>query len=158
MRTVRILAFGSRGWADLRAVDRVLLDSWHDATQLGYEAIEVVEGTAPGADDSCGAWAERHRVHGVRHRPVAADWDGPCRPACRPGHRRSRPAGGTWCPSAGGYRNQDMVNLRPAAAVMFILPCTRPGCRRRQPHDSHGSADCRRRCLVAGVPVRRVPP
>lgn len=152
-----VLGFGSRAFTDTALVGQVLLETWHDALQAGYSGITVMEGGADGADAACAAWAIRHRHHGVGHLMVEADWEGPCPPSCPPGHRRTRRDGAEFCPAAGGRRNQAMVDRRPLLALAFILPCTRPGCRRPRPHDSHGTADCLRRLNAAHIPVRRFP-
>jgi len=42
------------------------------------------------------------------------------RPSCPPGHRRVRPDGSDYCPSAGPNRNADMVaSLRPGRDVVI---------------------------------------
>lgn len=138
-----VLALGSRRWTDVPTIHDVLLDTWHDARQDGYCGIEVMEGTADGADRMCGEWAEARFDDGVAHLPVAADWEGPCAAACPPNHRKTRRDGTEYCPLAGHRRNQNMVDRTPLIALAF------------QVGDSTGTADCIRRADKAGVPVRR---
>lgn len=152
-----VLGLGSRTATDAALVDRVMTETWHDALQDGYSGITVMQGTAEGADALFGAWAVAREPYGVGHLPVAADWDGPCAPECPAGHRRPRRDGATYCPTAGHRRNQQMADLGPLLALALILPCTRPGCRKPQPHDSHGTTDCLRRLTAAHIPVRRFP-
>ncbi len=137
-----VLALGSRAWTDRSTIHDALLETWHDARQDGYCGIEVMEGTADGADTLAGQWAEAHREDGVGHLPVAADWEGPCSPACRPGHRKPR-RGTTYCPTAGHRRNQHMVDQQPVIGLAFQVGA------------STGTADCIRRLENASVPVRR---
>lgn len=139
-----VLGLGSRAWTDRTLINATCLDTWHDATQLGYDAIEVMEGTAGGADTMFGDWAKAHRTHGVAHKPMAADWEAPCPPECKPGHRRTRRNGTTYCPTAGHRRNQHMVDQQPLLAIAA------------QVGNSTGTADCLRRLKTAGIPVRRI--
>ncbi len=84
-----------------------------------------------------GTWADRNGIL-VRERP--ADWDGPCGPECRPGHRRRNRRSTEYCPLAGHRRNQQMVDEHPVLFVGFSY--------RR----SSGTADCLRRARAAGIP------
>lgn len=138
-----VLGLGSRSWTDRDLIDDVLTETWHDARQDGYCGIEVMEGTAPGADEMCGAWAEARFDQGVGHLSIEADWEGPCAATCRPGHRRTRRDGTEFCPTAGPRRNQVMVDHRPLIALAF------------QVGESSGTADCLRRLKDAGIPTRR---
>ncbi|MET4670761.1 SLOG family protein [Streptomyces sp. PvR018] len=140
-----VLGLGSRAWTDRTAIDTALTEVWHDARQDGYSGIEVMEGTAPGADRMCGDWAKARFEHGVGHLPVEADWEGPCPDSCPPGHRRTRRDDTEFCPLAGHRRNQNMVDRRPLIALAF------------QVGESTGTADCLRRLKKAGIPTRRWP-
>ncbi|KIF66257.1 hypothetical protein HY68_36735 [Streptomyces sp. AcH 505] len=148
----RILITGPRTLTDTQLVANTLLQTWHDAIQDGYDGILITHGTAEGADDLSDQWA---LSNGIPRDPHPSDWEGPCSPQCPPGHRRPR-AGRDYCPTAGHRRNQHMVDLQPRLCVAFIRPCTRATCRKPQPHDSHGTADCIRRAKKAGLPVLRV--
>ena len=138
-----VLGLGSRTWTDRDLIDDVLTETWHDARQDGYCGIEVMEGTAPGADEMCGAWAKARFDQGVGHLPIEADWEGPCATTCRSGHRRTRRDGTEFCPNAGPRRNQVMVDHQPLIALAF------------QVGESAGTADCLRRLAAAGIPTRR---
>jgi hypothetical protein len=139
---LRVLGTGSREFTDRGLIDLVFMDCWHDATQLGADGIEVVEGEAGGADTLMREWAE---ANGVVVDPVPAAWEA-CGPECPagPGHRRQRWDGSEYCLTAGHRRNQLMVDRGAAVAVGFLvpgLPCK-------------GTRDCLRRAEAAGIPVR----
>ncbi|MEU5043239.1 SLOG family protein [Streptomyces griseorubiginosus] len=146
---------GSRFYPHRGRLEDTLLDVWHDALQVGYTGIELMQGCAEGADTIGRDWA----VHnGILVRDRAADWEGPCAPDCRPGHRRTRRGGATFCPQAGHRRNQGMVDEQPVLFVAAPAYCTLPRCRSARPHYSHGTADCIRRAEAAGIPVHKITP
>lgn len=148
----RILVTASRSWRDARAVRFALEAASLDA--LGREVI-VVHGAADGGD----TLAHLAAVDlGFTPEPHPADWEGPCRPECRPGHRRRRRDGTLYCPAAGDYRNQEMADLGADTCVAFLMPCTDRRCRNPRPHDSHGATDCAKRAKAAGIDVRPVRP
>jgi hypothetical protein len=128
---------GSRLWPDPQRLEDTLEGVWHDALQIGYTEIELMHGTADGADTIGDQWARRNGLL-VRERP--ADWDGPCGPECPPGHRRRNRRGTEYCPLAGHRRNQQMVDERP---LLFVAASYRK---------SSGTADCLRRARKAGIP------
>jgi hypothetical protein len=140
---------GSRLWPDVPLLETTLYLVWHDALQLGYTGIELMHGCAEGADTHGDTWARRNGIP-VRERP--ADWEAPCASDCKPGHRRPRRDGATFCPQAGHRRNQQMVDERPALFVAAATWCALPKCRTARPHHSHGTADCLRRIRKAGIP------
>ncbi|MFJ4473187.1 SLOG family protein [Streptomyces sp. NPDC089424] len=144
---------GSRGWTDIQLLEDTLLDTRHDARQIGYDDIELMQGCAEGADTLAGQWALRNGIL-VRERP--ADWEGSCAPTCQPGHRRRRRGGGDYCPVAGHRRNQDMVDERPAIFLAFSSRCTAPRCANKPVHGSHGTDDCLRRARAASIPDRTI--
>ncbi|MGW2384365.1 SLOG family protein [Streptomyces sp. NPDC001658] len=144
---------GSRQWPDVPLLETTLFLVWHDALQIGYTGIELMQGCADGADTIGDQWAKRNGIL-VRERP--ADWEGPCAPDCRPGHRRTRRGGATFCPQAGHRRNQSMVDEQPVLFVAAPAYCTLPRCRSARPHYSHGTADCIRRAEAAGIPVHTI--
>ncbi|MFD9443454.1 DUF2493 domain-containing protein [Streptomyces sp. NPDC060001] len=153
MATALIALTGSRAWPDPKLLEDTLLYVWHDALQIGYTSIELMQGCADGADTIGGLWARRNGIP-VRERP--ADWDGPCGPDCQPGHRRRNRRGSEFCPLAGHRRNQQMVDEHPLLFVAAPVRCTAAKCRPLPPHDSHGTADCIRRAEAAGIPVYRL--
>lgn len=128
---------GSRKWPDIPLLEDTLLNVWHDALQLGYTGIELMHGCADGADTIGDQWAI---ANGILRRRRPADWDGPCAPDCRPGHRRRNRRGTDYCPMAGHRRNQQMVDERP---VLFVAA---------HHANSSGTADCLRRARKAGIP------
>jgi len=150
----RLLVTGSRTWRDAHAVTFALDAASLDA--LGREVIVVHGACEEGAD----LLADRAaRDLGFTVEPHPADWESPCRPECKPGHRRRRRDGTDYCPAAGNYRNEEMVRLGADVCLCFVMPCARPGwCSRRGPHDSHGASDCAERAEKAGIPVRRFRP
>lgn len=132
---------GSRKWPDVPLLETTLYLVWHDALQLGYSGIELMQGCADGADTIGREWGLRNGIL-VRDRP--ADWEGPCGPECKPGHRRRNRHGTEYCPLAGHRRNQQMVDERPA---LFVAASHQ---------DSSGTADCSRRAKKAGIPVHTI--
>ncbi|WP_329390098.1 hypothetical protein [Streptomyces sp. NBC_01716] len=142
-RLALVLGLGSRAWIDRDLIGWALTEAWHDALQDGYTGIDVMEGTAPGADRMCGEWAEARLGDSIAHTPVEADWEGPCADNCPPDHRKTRRDGTDYCPWAGHRRNQNMVDRKPLLAMAF------------QVGNSTGTADCLRRLSKAGIPARR---
>lgn len=144
---------GPRAWTEVQRLEDALLDVWHDALQDGYDGIELMQGCAEGADTIGGQWARRN---GILVRERHADWEGPCGPDCRPGHRRRNRRGIEFCPQAGHRRNQQMVDEKPVLFVAATMRCTARKCAGKPPHDSHGAADCIRRATAAGIPLLTV--
>lgn len=107
----------------------------HTLCQMPRDAV-LVHGVASGADNLCAEWWAEIQEREVDPHPAA--WDAPCRPSCKPGHRRPR-RGGTYCPAAGNYRNQEMVDSGLDLLIAF------PG--------GSGTADMIRRARTAGVRV-----
>ncbi|WP_329474206.1 DUF2493 domain-containing protein (plasmid) [Streptomyces sp. NBC_01723] len=139
--TVRVLVTGSRSWGNHKTVADALLDAWHDTTQtISPEArFRVVHGDCPnGADALAKQWA---LDNGLDHEPHPADWSAPCDASCPPGHRKTSPRHGDYCPLAGHRRNQLMVSKRADLVLAF----------RR--NNSRGTTDCIRRAKRAGIPV-----
>lgn len=123
---MRFAVTGGRDYDDRAAVLNALADLPRDAV--------LVQGEAAGADSLArDVWAG---FLGREQEPHPADWSGPCRPSCAPGHRRRD---GSYCPAAGVYRNQEMVDSGLDLVIAF------PGGR--------GTADMVRRSLAAGVKV-----
>jgi hypothetical protein len=131
----RILVTGSRNWTDRDAIEaRLLLHSAGRGTILVHGACPT--GADQIADEIASAWPwmiERH----------PADWSGPCRPECPPGHRRRDPqrGSGSYCPLAGHYRNQEMVDQGADVVLAFQL------------NHSRGTQDCITRARAAGLIV-----
>lgn len=104
----------------------------------------IVHGDARGADRLFGEITKRWGWGTEAH---AADWDAECRDECSHGPRRSRKRGsGTYCPAAGDYRNQLMVDL----GADFAVAAYKRGAK------NAGTSDCVRRIRAAGIDVKRV--
>ena len=127
---MRFAVTGGRHFHDRAMVIRVLCEMPEDAV--------MVNGMAPGADALC---AQVWRGWGRTVDPFPADWGGPCRDSCEPGHRKPRRGGGSYCPAAGHYRNQAMVDSGIEELVAL------PG--------GNGTADMTARSVAAGVKVRQ---
>lgn len=97
-------------------------------------------GDASGADT---VFAEIAASWGWAVVACAADWSGPCRDACKPGHRRPRRGGGTYCPRAGHDRNQGMVDEGADCGVAALKAGAR----------NAGTRDCIARMEAAGIDV-----
>jgi len=135
----RILITGSRKFCDYDiALTALSAVRW----EFGPHFV-VVHGDADGADRLLAEMAEARGVETEAH---AADWAGPCRDTCKPGHRRRRRDGSTYCPAAGGYRNQGMVDLGADLMLAFLVPPSVSPCT--------GTRDAARRAKAAGIPVR----
>lgn len=136
--TARILVTGSRAWSstlEMRRVIRGALD------EFGADAT-IVHGNARGADRLAalvGGWfgapIERHD----------ADWTVPCRAECSHGPRPKR-YGRDYCPAAGDYRNQLMVDLGADVMLAFLVPPSVSPCK--------GTRDCMARARAAKIPIR----
>lgn len=123
---MRFAVTGGRDYDDREAVLSALADLPRDAV--------LVQGEAAGADSLAReVWSG---FLGREQEPHPADWSGPCQLSCAPGHRRRN---GSYCPAAGVYRNQEMVDSGLDLVIAF------PGGR--------GTADMVRRSLAAGVKV-----
>lgn len=149
---MRVLVCGGRDYSDIKKVRAelefvreysVFCDSLN-AERPDYRPT-IVHGAARGAD----ALAARIAFTEFEMPTEAhiADWRGPCRPECKPGHRRPNPAGGQimpadYCPAAGVYRNQEMLESGVDLVLAF------PG--------GTGTADMVRRARKAGIDVREV--
>ena len=136
MADFRVLVTGSRDWRDWRAIFRALDDIHAD-----HPDLTVVHGDCPtGADKYADDWAALQHA-GIDPHP--ADWDAPCRAECKAGHRRPRRHGSIYCPAAGNYRNQEMVDTGPAVCLAFFQPGAA----------NTGTSDCVRRAIAAGITV-----
>lgn len=132
----RILITGSRCWSDTQAIQDALAAAIKDIDG----PVTVVHGGAPGADELAAVLAPTFGPH-VSCERWPADWQGPCRATCRPGHRRARRDGSTYCPAAGNYRNQDMADAGAQACLAFPIG------------ESPGTRDMIRRAEKAGIPT-----
>lgn len=115
--TARIVAFGSRTVTD---------KNYPSARQQIHEGLAIVKaqpffadaelhhGECEGADLM---FAEEWAALGGVVVAHPARWS-MCVRTCKPGHRKRRRDGSTYCPSAGFRRNKDMRDLAPDLGVM----------------------------------------
>ena len=120
------------------------------------QRLTIVEGGASGGDRMAGRWAEHAYRSGwdIRHATRPARWRDPCRPSCPANHRRvsrnrdGRPDGNSTCPSAGFYRNEQMVHEAvdvtnstgiPALLLAFVH------------NGSNGASHCLKVGIAAGL-------
>ena len=136
---MRILVTGSREFTSWAAVRIALTET------AGLDPdVTVVHGGARGADTIA---SEIAGGLGWRTEPHRADWTAPCRDTCgKRDHRRPGRGGVLYCPAAGDYRNQEMVDAGADVCLAFYLPGL----------PCKGTSDCDRRAVAAGIPVTRV--
>lgn len=91
----------------------------------------------------------------VREDECPADWEGPCRAACRnkrhrnePGNHRVLRAGRLICPAAGNYRNTAMVLKDPTPHFGIAF----------HQDNSNGTADCIKTARELSVPMFEIEP
>lgn len=137
----RVLVTGSRTWADVDSLRHQLTRAWLTVDR----PFVVVNGACPdGADYLASDWvanmldAEMGDVREEQH----------------PAQNHPTEYFGPW-PAAGPRRNAHMVGLGADLCLAFVMPCTKPGCRRPQPHGSHGATNCADLAEAAGIPTRR---
>lgn len=158
-RPWRLLITGSRAWVDPWALRDVLDSLAQQAADGGATGLVVVHGACyPKRDPKTGEipwksadWLAHRWVIDLPHPlPVReeahpANWSASCRPECRHGGRRPNSRGtGTYCPTAGNYRNGDMVTLGADHAAVLQLD------------GSTGTEDCWKRIKAAGIPFTPV--
>lgn len=131
----RLLVTGSRDWEDANRV-------WGALTALAdqVDALTVVHGAAGrGVDLMAHRWVSRQQASGrtgISEEPHPADWD----------HLGKR---------AGMVRNAEMVRIGADACFAWITTCSRHGCRKSEPHGSHGATDCANRAEGADIRTTR---
>lgn len=136
LKPVRVIVTGSRALTDAALVEGALTAA---RCRFAPQPIVVVHGGADGADELADVLAP---TLGMTIERWPADWTGPCRPTCRPGHRRLRQDGAEYCPAAGNYRNQEMVDAGADLVIGFPVG------------ESTGTRDCLRRAKRAGIPAK----
>lgn len=124
---MRILVTGSRDWTDAQTV----FDALEKAAYGAVEVTVVHGANARGADRIAADYAKA-RFWNVEPHP--ADW----------GRHKS---------AAGPIRNEEMVALGADVCLAFAMPCSKPTCAGRTPHDSHGTWHCAAKADEAGIPV-----
>lgn len=136
-----VLVTGSRDLKDRQAV-WAALDRSFEQLPAGRRMVVRHGKARRGADLFVEQWALRH---GEAQDPMPADWEAPCRPSCRPGHRRRDRRGRPYCPAQGDYRNQAMVDKQPVPSE--CLSFFQPGALNK------GTRDCTDRANRAGIHV-----
>lgn len=137
----RILLTGSRDWDNRPRLAHEMAATASDLAFL--RPAVLVHGACPTGADAIAAHEAKALGWTVESHP--ADWEAPCRAECKPGHRRRRRDGTVYCPAAGNYRNQEMVDTHPDVCLAFFAPGAA----------NTGTSDCVRRAEKAGIPVRR---
>lgn len=143
----RLLVTVSRGWSDQLTLRLTLGRLCQPALEAG-RVVTVVHGGNPNPDLSTrgdrmvAEWVAEMAEAGrwIKDEPHPADWYGPCRATCEPGHRETW-QGISMCPAAGPYRNQEMVDLG-ADLGLGALKAGAP---------NRGSRDCIMRMVKAGI-------
>lgn len=148
-----VLITGSRDYTNQQELDQALNAAWNEALARGFRELVVVHGAARGADRLADGWAKRRQARGVQARRFRADWNGPCGSECKPGHRRRKQHGGTYCPAEGNRRNQRMVEhvlgvAAPGGVLAIVCWVESSECR--------GTRDCLGRIEAAGLPYREL--
>lgn len=140
---MRVIVTGGRDFRQDWVVFNALAHVYAEDRPEG-EWLWVVHGAAKGADEHASVWAYSwHRAgRNVYWEEHPAKWSAPCRETCAPNHRRRRRNGTTYCPAAGNYRNQEMIDAGADLVLAF------PG--------GSGTADCVRRARAAGIEVREI--
>lgn len=139
---MRILITGSRTWTDRHAIRDAIYQHYTNAT----EGVLLIHGDAAGADRIARDLARSWKADGwaIDEHAVPAQWSARCRPECKPGHRRNRNTGSTYCPMAGMYRNAEMVALGADICLAFIRD------------NSRGATGCADLAEAAGIPTTRI--
>jgi hypothetical protein len=149
---VKILVSGPRDWPDdetgVAIIENALASVLLDSNPPHPFPWGLVVGDARGVDTIVRKiWTEA----GHSYTLFAADWSGPCKRTCPPGHRRLHKGrrgmvgGQDYCPAAGVYRNQRMVEEKPDICVCFVLGDNLAAHR--------GTADTAKRAKKADIPV-----
>lgn len=122
MTAFRVLACGTRNDSRTRDVEAAL-EALRAACVASARTLTVVHGDARGVDRAAGRWAERNSIEVVA---VPANWlhCGPeCpRPSTHPRHRVQRDDLTSYCPWAGGRRNQSMLTDHGPIDLVLAFP------------------------------------
>jgi len=139
MTGLRILVTGSRRWANRLAI-AYTLHSLVVASGAGDDVV-VIHGAQTGADRIADGIAT---AWGWRTEPHLARWYDDCLSTCTHLPRFDR-NGNVYCPAAGNYRNQLMVDRGADFCAAFPL------------RDSVGTPDCVKRARRAGIRIVEPP-
>lgn len=138
---MRILVTGSRTYDKAYIVGAIL------GAVVGQlpekESVTIIDGGAHGLDSIAGDWGKAYE--GIYHERFPARWGASCGADCKPGHRRKNGAGKEYCPAAGNYRNQEMVDSGVDLCLAFKDDYGRG--------KSRGTEDACARAKAAGIPT-----
>lgn len=138
--TWTILLTGSRRWKESEMLVRALEEQLRFARDNRLQ-LQVIYGDCPtGVDRTTKVWCSAVGYPSVLVHEEFADWNRDCGEHCNHAPRRDA-AGRNYCPAAGVFRNQRMVDIGPDVCLGFLTP------------DSRGTRDCVARARNAGVPV-----
>lgn len=147
----RLIVCGSREFTGRLALVTTLNKIYHRLHP--DQGLVVVTGGEANPDDSTNAdrmaqeWADEMTAEGlaVRREDHPADWTGPCRKACEPGHRKMA-YGRLICPAAGPYRSEEMCAL----GAHYGVAALKTGAR------SSGTKECVLAMVRHGIPFELV--
>lgn len=115
----KILVTASRSWHDPLRMWKWLDRQYYHAVDAGHRLVVVIHGDADGGDQIGKLWGQV--TNGAHEEGYPANWSGPCQQRCQIGHRRKTRNGEWFCPAAGMYRNEFMVDtVRPNIVGAFI--------------------------------------
>ena len=133
-RARRVLVCGGRDFRDRERCAESSSSSLRG--RRSFTGVRRVPTRSSSAEAMRGGYAWRQGLREERH---PAWWTAPCRAECAPNHRRKRADGSDYCPAAGNFRNQEMLETGVDVVIAF------PGGR--------GTADMTGRARSADVPV-----
>jgi len=142
----RLLITGSRYIVDRTVVRQRLFVKLGDAIAR-QRTLVLVHGDCPdqnGADRTAHIWGQAQMRSGQ-----------PVRVEAHPAKGHPTENFGEW-PQAGPNRNTFMVGLGADEGIAFLDRCTSLRCRRPDAHPSHGTSDCLRKAVAAGIPMETV--
>lgn len=124
---MRVIVAGSPDWSDQDVVAEALrmCQDQARAKRQRLVIVHMANKSGSGAEAVADEWAMRRATKGsTTDRPERhpAQWYGPCRPECRPNHRKPGRDGSdkTTCPAAGFYRTDETIALGADLALIFL--------------------------------------
>jgi hypothetical protein len=132
---LRLLVTGSRDFHDATVVAYLM----RRVSEAAGRPLHVTDGKAPGLDTLARRVTVVMKWPGQR---FEAQWGAPCREECHHGKNAKTRSGRRYCPAAGGYRNQLMVDQGHHLCIGWMS----------RPH-SAGTVDCLTRASRASIPA-----
>ena len=135
----RVMVSGPREWQSHSTVSAMFGEVEQWAQNAHAQKIQLVHGGADGLDSIAHAQALIHAQEGGPwltpevHRPDYAKYGSPRAPF---------------------VRNTQMANSDLDIACVFLLPCTRKGCKTKTAHNTHGTDHAYKELKRIGVPIR----